>query len=163
VGGLLRIWHFPEVGMADNKLMPMLLLGGAAFAVYELFLKPATVAASSSATPTPASAPASTPASSTPSGLSLDSIYQKLVASNPDFSKSGFTATQDQFNYYLGQVAPFTLDAASLTAAFGSSPQQITLAQFWAAASTWLGSNKGLSGIRGRGFAGVLCGAGVRR
>lgn len=160
------------------SLWGWLLLGGAGYLAYEWFFASSTSAAVSagpSTTPPaggspPASAP---PAASPASGYnSLDQTYQRLVqtlqqnSSDPALAQvqGSLQATPDVFNYYLARVSAYSLDGPGMQQAFGPAPHQpISLGAFWSAASAWLAQTKGLSGIGGRGLAGIFAGAGRRR
>lgn len=160
-----------------SAIIPVLLIGGAAYLAYQWFFAPATTAAQASATPTPTTPtmPQAVPTTPTPSVPtptapaqsaynSLDQIYQRFsaivqqnVGTDPALTNQNgqITATTDVFNYYLGQVGNYNLTAAGLTQEFGTQ-NPLTLAQFWSGASAWLAQNQGLSGIGGRGFAGYI-------
>ena len=168
-----------------SSIVPVVLLGGAAWLAYELFLSPATSAAQSSATPqpaggtpssavgaaaapAPATAPAPAPAQS--SYNSLDATFQRLSAqvqansNDPAItSQQGvLIAKPSVFNYYLGQVSSYALDANGMAAAFPGGDNPMALGSFWSAASGYLAQSKGLSGIRGRGMAGLILSRGRR-
>jgi hypothetical protein len=150
--------------MADTSgVLKIALLGGAAWAAWQLFLKPSTTASQSSATPAPASP---TVAFNTP-----DAIYSRLVAAltqgNPQFkaSPSAFTATPYQFKYFLDQVTqtPASLDFSKMfpgqVDANGNptATPNLTFGQFWSAMAPWLAQNvPGMTGFRG--LAGIIAG-----
>jgi hypothetical protein len=150
--------------MADTSgILKIALLGGAAWAAWEFFLKPSTPAIS--ATPntsasgvSPVVVPFNTP----------DQIYQRLVTNlngNPQFkaNPSGFTATPYQFKFYLDQVTqvPSGLDFSQLfpgqvnSDGSASATPNLTLGQFWSAMAPWLAKNiPGMTGFRG--LAGII-------
>lgn len=156
-------------GSGGSSIMPIVLLGGAAYLGYKLFLSPATTAAQASGTPT--QPPATPPASSTPATApqssynSLDQTFSRLsaqVTANKNdpavTSQQGtYLAKPSVFNYYLGQVSSYSLDANGMAAAFPGGDNPMSLGAFWSSVSNYLAQNKGLSGIAGgRGFAGYL-------
>lgn len=156
--------------MADTSgLMKILLIGGAVWVGYELFLKPSTAAASASGTPTgttvtPTTAPATPPVSyNTP-----DQIYQRLVANVtqqvPGFKASpgSFAQTSYQWKFYLDQVSqtPSGLDFSQMFPAqvnpdgTPSATPNLTLGQFWSTMAPWLTSH--VPGMSGIGLAGII-------
>lgn len=156
-------------GSGGSSIMPIVLLGGAAYLGYKLFLSPATTAAQASGTPTqpPATPPTSSTAAPTPavsSYNSLDQTFTRLsaqVSANKNdpaiTSQQGtYLAKPSVFNYYLGQVSSYALDANGMAAAFPGGDNPMPLGTFWSAVSNYLAQNKGLSGIAGRGFAGYI-------
>jgi hypothetical protein len=174
----LTSFSFQHLGgnMADSsKVLPILLIGGAGYFVYKWMATPSSATpttpgtAGTAGTATPAAAPASPPQSSY---NSLDATYQRLAAmvaangpTDPALSQvqGQWTAkSADVFNYYLGKVSQYNLDANGMAAAFGPSAP-LTLGQFWSGASNWLAQNKGLTGIGGKGLAGIIASRGGRR
>lgn len=172
--------------MADkggSSFMPIVLLGGAGYLAYKLFMSPATTAAQASGTPTPpaaspgvnppAAGSASSPASPAPAQSaynSLDATFQRFSAqvqsnaSDPAItSQQGtYIATPSVFNYYLAQVSSFNLDSTGMAAAFPGGDVPMSLGAFWSAASGYLAKSKGLSGWRGQGMAGLILSRGRR-
>lgn len=158
--------------MADKggfSVLPVLLIGGAAYLGYKMFLSPATSAAQASGTPAP-SGPTTTSTPPVPFNTP-DQIYQRLVQnltqSNPAFAKSpsSFAQTPYQWKFYLDQVTatPAGLDFSQMFPSQvnpDGTPSQtpnLTLGQFWSAMAPWLTKNvPGLSGIAGRGMAGYI-------
>ena len=161
--------------MADkggSSILPMVLIGGAAYLGYKMFLSPATSAAQASATgstgstgtaPSAAAPPATGPAQS--SYNSLDATFARLnsqvTANKNDPAITGqqgtYLAKPSVFNYYLGQVSSYALDANGMAAAFPGGDNPMSLGAFWSSVSNYLAQNKGLGGIAGgRGFAGYL-------
>lgn len=150
--------------MADKGggLLKAGLLAGGAYLLYE-WLKPATAAAQSSATPgaTP-TAPSPAPAAPSVAYNSLDSIYQRLVQAlqknNVPQQQGQFVATPWGFDYFLNQVSGLSVGqlAGDMGAVFpGCGTGQacdttaITLPQFWSAAAAVLNKTKGLTGLSG--------------
>lgn len=164
-------------GSGGSNIMPIVLLGGAAYLGYKLFLSPATTAAQPSGTPsTTPPASSQTPATSAPAAPavssynSLDQTFTRLsaqVAANKNdpaiTSQQGtYIAKPSVFNYYLGQVSGYALDANGMAAAFPGGDNPLSLGAFWSAASNYLAQSKGLSGIAGRGMAGYILSRGRR-
>ena len=169
-----------------SSVLPVVLLGGAAYLGYKLFLSPATSAAQSSGTPTPPTTPpgvnpqAAGPVASTPPVTatgpapaqspynSLAQTWQRLNAqvqanaNDPAItSQQGvFIATPSVFNYYLAQVSSYNLDAPGMATAFPGGDVPMSLGAFWSAASQYLAQSKGLSGFRG--MAGLILSRGRR-
>ena len=151
--------------MADTSgLMKIVLIGGAAWVGYELFLKPSTSAASTSAASTPAAAPATPPVTyNTP-----DAIYQRLVQSVTQqvarfkASPGSFAQTPYQWKFYLDQVTqtPAGLDFSQMfpqqvnSDGSPSATPNLTLGQFWSAMAPWL--TKNVPGMTGIGLAGYI-------
>lgn len=151
-----------------DTLPKLLIFGGGAFALYELFLKQQPAA-----TPAPA-APSQTVTAASP-GLqpeapksvapapssfnSLDQTYARLVqqvqanSTDPALQqKQGqWFATPSVFNYYLGQVSSYALDATQMGQAFPGGDKPMSLASFWSGAVKVL-AQRGLSGGLGSGL-----------
>jgi hypothetical protein len=157
-------------GSGGSSIVPIVLIGGAGYLAYKMFLSPATIAAQASGTPSGSTA---APASAPPVAFNTpDQIYQRLVAnatqSNPGFAKapSSFAQTPYQWKFYLDQVTstPAGLDFSQMFPGQvnpDGTPTQtpnLTLGQFWTAIAPWLSKNvPGLSGVAGgRGLAGYI-------
>jgi hypothetical protein len=154
-------------GGGGSSLVSVGLLGGAAYLAYRFFFASTASAAASPTAPAapglPAPAQPSAPAQ--PAFNSLDQTYQRLAqtiqqnSTDPALSQvqGQWTAVPDVFNYYLARVSSNSLPASAMGQLFGQEPQPATsLAAFWSAASGWLAQNKGLTGIGGRGLAGII-------
>lgn len=167
------------------SIVSIALLGGAAYLAYQFFFA-STGSAQASGTPSPGGPSAIPPAggkvtappisptaqAQAQAGFnSLDQTYQRLVqaiqqnSTDPALSQvqGSWQAIPDFFNYYLGRISANQLPASAMGQLFGPEPQPpTTLAAFWSAASGWLAQNKGLTGYRGMGLAGIIA-AGRRR
>lgn len=166
--------------MADsNKIITIGLIAGGAYLLYEMFLAPASTAAQASAAPaqpaptmpnltgsstaTPSAAAPATPAAP-PTYNTLDATFQRLTqqvqanASDPAISQQQgqYFAKPSVFNYYLGQVSAYNLNAQQMAAAFPGGDVSISLPAFWSGASQQLATAHGLSGIRGMGAIGFI-------
>lgn len=158
---------------SGGSMFGWLLIAAGAYVAYELFFASSTSAAASSVPPPAPTAGGSTPATSAPPAASpaqpafnsLDQIYQRLAqtvqqnSTDPALSQvqGQWQAVPDVFNYYLGKISSYQLSGTAMGQLFGPEPQAaLSLAAFWSAASGWLAQNKGLSGIGGRGFAGII-------
>ena len=152
--------------VADDNILPLVLVGGGVYLLYRWFSAPAAApaapappaaAAPSGSAPAPAAAPVS------PGGAfnSLDQIYQRLqaslqYASDPAISYSGgiYQATPYVFASYLTRAGGFDL-SAQIPTLFpnGADSKPVSLPQFWSVAAAWLMQNRGLSGM---GFYGSI-------
>ena len=153
--------------MADDSILPLVLVGGAVYLAYKWFT-PSAAAPAAAAPATGAAAPsgsAPAPAAAvSPGGAynSLDQIYQRFQtsivqnATDPSISfvQGAYMATPYVFNSYLARAGGFDL-SSQITTLFpnGADQKPVSLAQFWSAAAAWLATNKGLSGL---GFYGTL-------
>lgn len=139
--------------MADSPILKYALLGGAAYMVYALFLKPATLAASASGTPTPGT-PAPTVATTAPLPASADVLYQGMVSKA---SAAGVSLTgPDGWNVFLvsaGGPNP----APDPSTIFADRSQNLTAAQYWAKMAPYLVSHGTLSGMGIFGGLGCMC------
>jgi hypothetical protein len=165
------------------SILTVALLGGAAYLAYEFFFASSAAAQASAPAPalpsvlpqSPGAATAPGPAPAVPVAApppqsafnSLDQTYQRFVqtlsknAGDPALTQSqgSTTATPQVFNYYLAQASSYSLPDSAIQQLFGGYPDPpVSLAAFWSAASGWLAQNKGLSGIGGRGLAGIFAG-----
>ena len=165
-----------------SSILPIVLIGGAAYLGYKIFLSPATTAAQASGTPQGSPTPAgagtagvqpgaaaaalSTAAPAQSPYNSLDATFGRLTAQvqsnaagDPAITQlqGTYQATPSVFNYYLGQVSSYALDAPGMASAFPAGDKPMSLGAFWSAASQYLAQSKGLSGIGGgRGLAGYI-------
>jgi hypothetical protein len=145
--------------MADGT-GKVILLGGAAFAVYWFYLRPSTTGTSTS------SAGGAGPILPAPSTQpSLDSLFNAMVAAaanDPDVVKG--TAGPDTWNVYLLKVYPAIGTPPDPVPIFGGR-SAMTATVYWAGMAPWLRTNKGLSGIGryGLGAVGSLRYGGLRR
>jgi hypothetical protein len=155
--------------VADNKLVPILLLGAGAYVLYQYFSS--TPAAGSAVPPvTPPPTTAGTPsAPATPAGGSLVKSFAAMVqaaqsSGDPNIQVTGNVVTAippqkpwDTWNYYLAQVSgiqglPYDTQAGYQR----DAKTPLTAVQYWAVMAPWLSSNKGFSGLGAfRGLAGV--------
>ena len=156
--------------VADNKLMPVLLIGGGAYLLYQFFFASSTPAAASATVPPASPQPAVTPpAPATAPAGSLVKTYAAMVAAaqtsgDPNIQVSGGVVSAippqkpwDTWNYYLGQVSGITGLPYDTQAGYQGDPKTpLTAVQYWAVMAPWLSSNKGFAGLGAfRGLAGL--------
>lgn len=78
-----------------------------------------------------------------------------MAQNNVPTSQGQYTATPWQFNYWLNQVTGYDIGPVigQLFPGCGTGGAcdtgNITFGQFWTVVASWLGTNKGLSGLRG--------------
>ena len=162
---------------SGSSILPIVLLGGAGYLAYKLFLSPASAAAQSSGTPVGTPATPAMPATPPNPYNTPDQIFQRLVANlnqnAPAFkaNPSGAQLTPYQWKFYLDQVTsvPAGLDFSQMFPGqvnpdgTPSATPNLTLGQFWTAMAPWLTSHvPGMTGIGGRGLAGLILARGRR-
>lgn len=119
-----------------------------------------SVAASSPSIPGPSNPPVpQVPSAASNSAVQLATLYAQILSTATSAAQSGYTANGlsikngvtyasfNAWNYYLGQLVPWTLpDYQSLTNSQDpGSP--ISSQAYWLLMAPWLSSNHGLSGL----------------
>jgi hypothetical protein len=153
---------------SGGAILPVILIGGAAYLAYQWFFAPATSAAQASATPAPSGTTPQPPATPTVAFNTPDQIYQRLAQNlqqNAPAFKSNPNAqlTPEQFLYFLNQVTQLPTQP-NFSQMFpqnvnpdGTSNQQnptVTLGQFWSVMAPWISKN--VPGVQGAGLAGYI-------